>query len=385
MNLDRGSFPEILHLLSNYRWTERAEPAANLALAERRSGCAVHFACGSPRSAHPNRVAIELEARGLQPVVLELPKHFSAGALMRDARKLGMLLHESEVRVMHAHMLNAHLTAAAARKRIGRSVTVVRSCYEPDGLPRGLREAILGSHATDGLIVTTEEASDAMRRRYPALRDRIAVIEPGIDLDRFSPERPISIPEAILNLPDGAFVVGIVSRLRKDRRIDIAIDAIALLARDCPRLHLMIVGRGGPAELDEAVTQPLAQAGCADRVHHVGYLRGDDLVAAYRRMQALAYPAPGTDKSCRTVREAMAVGVPVIGARVGYVPYLVEHEGTGLLAGQEAHAFAAAIRRVYDDAAFLEHLRTASLVRAGERFSLEAQATRTLAFYRSLA
>lgn len=385
MNLDRRTHLEVLHLLSNYRWTERAEPAANLALAERRSGCAVHFACGSPRSAHPNRVAIELGARGFEPIVLELPKHFSLGALKRDVEKLGALLQKNETGVMHAHMLNAHLTAAATRRRIDRRVILVRSCYEPEGLPLGLRETILGRRATDGFIVTTDEARDVMGRRHPALRERIVVIEPGIDLDRFSPEKTVEVLQALQNLPADAFIVGIVSRLRKDRRIDIAIDAVAALARDCPRLHLIIVGRGGPAEFEEAVTQPLVRAGCADRVHHVGYLRGDDLVAAYRRMDALLYPAPGTDKSCRTVREAMAAGVAVIGARVGYVPHLVEHEATGLLAEQDAHAFADAIRWVYEDTAFLEQLKTVGLARARERFSLEAQAKRTLAFYDSLA
>ena len=42
--------------------------------------------------------------------------------------------------------------------------------------------------------------------------------------------------------------------------------------------------------------------------------RGDDLVAAYRAMHALAYPVPGTDQTCRTVREAMAAGVPIVGS-----------------------------------------------------------------------
>jgi len=374
-----------MHLLSNYRWTERAEPAANLALAERHCGADVHFACGSPRSAHPNRVAIELQARDIAPIVLELPKHFAPASLLRDAPRLRGAIDRNAIDIVHAHMLNAHLTAAIARRSASRRISIVRTCYEPEGLPRGLREQWLARRATDGLIVTTEDARDAMIRRHPALRERIALIEPGIDLARFSPERAIDAPDPAVPIPEGAFVVGIVSRLRSDRRIDIAIEAVAALARDCPRVQLMIVGRGGQQELEEAVTRPLAQAGCADRVHMAGYARGDELVAAYRRMHVLLYPAPGTDKSCRTVREAMAAGVPVIGARVGYVPHLIEHETTGLLAEQDARAFAASIRRVYEDAAFLEQLRGATLARAQERFSLEAQARRTLAFYASLS
>ncbi len=379
-----GRGPAVLHLLSNYRWTERAEPAANLALAEKQCGADVHFACGSPQKARPNRVVTELEARGLAPLVLGLPKHFSLRTLLRDASRLRAIFDEHRIGVIHAHMPNSHVSAAWARRGVARHIPIVRTCYEPEGLPRGLREHYLARRATDGLIVTTAEAQQTMAERHPALRDRIVLIEPGIDLERFSPDRAIEVSETT-NLPEDAFVVGIVSRLRKDRRIDIAIEAVALLARDCPRLHLMVVGRGGPEELEEAVTRPLARAGCRDRVHMAGYKRGEDLVAAYRRMHVLAYAAPGTDKSCRTVREAMAAGVPVIGARVGYVPYLIEHETSGFVVDQNADAFAVAIRRVYEDAAFLQRLRTNALAQARERFSLEAQARRTLDFYRTLA
>lgn len=385
MALTDSSRPGILHLLSNYRWTERAEPAANLALAERRCGGVVIFACGSARSARPNRVAIELEARGLAPIRLEMPKHFSAVPLLRDARRLRALLDEHAIGTVHAHMVNAHLTAAFGCRGVRECVRIVRTSYEPEGLPEGLRERALARRATDGLVVTTRDAHEAMAERFPWLRDRIGLIEPGIDLDRFSPERALTAGGVDLVLPDDAFVVGLVSRLRKDRRIDVVIDAIASLAREYPRLRLMIVGRGGREEFEEAVTRPLTRAGCADRVHLAGYLRGDDLVAAYRRMHVLAYPAPGTDKSCRTVREAMAAGVPVIGARVGYVPHLIEHEATGLLVEQTADSFSGGVRRLCEDPAFLMKLRANGLAQARERFSLDAQARRTMNFYAALA
>jgi len=372
----------ILHLLSNFRWTERAEPAVLLAWAEKQAGKAVVVASGGMHAPLANSITPQLIARGVEPLLLEMPKHLRVLPMRRDTQRLRAFMHERQVDVVHCHMVNAHTTAAFAARRSNPRPLIVRSCYEPEGIAKTLRERALMRYATDGLIVTTDEAREAMRARYPWLRDRVAVIGPGIDLDRFSPERDLDAGPEPSVFPEGAFVVGIVSRLRKARRVDLVIQAIGALAAECPDLHLMVVGQGGsPEKVREAVTQPAEDAGCADRIHLAGYRKDDALVAAYRRMDALAYPEPGTDQSCRTVREAMAAGLPVVAAKVGYLPHLIEHESTGLLAAQSVDAFAEALRHLYKDRMTLRRYAANSLTSARRRFGLDHQAEQTLAFY----
>jgi glycosyltransferase involved in cell wall biosynthesis len=372
----------ILHLLSNYRWTERAEPAVLLAWAEHQAGAAVTVASGGIRKPEKNSIQPHVLARGLESVLFELPKHFRVGPLLRDARALRAYLVAHPAAVIHCHMVNAHTTAVLACRTMPKRPRIVRSCYEPEGLANTLRERVL-MRRSDGLIVNTEDAQTAMVARYPWLRDRVAVIPPGIDTDRFAPDRVLECPPEPAALPANAFVVGIVSRLRAARRIDLVVRAVGALAAECPDLHLMVVGQGGSEEkVHEAVTQPALDSGCADRVHLVGYRKGDTLVAAYRRMNVLAYPEPGTDRSCRTVREAMAAGLPVVAARVGYLPHLVEHEATGLLAEQTVAGFTDAFRRLYRDRGLTRHYAENSLASARRRFGLSAQAAATLAFYR---
>ncbi len=377
---------KILHLLSNFRWTERAEPAALLAWAEQQAGADIVFGCGTYRVAEHNSILPRLQARGLDTFSLEMPKHLQVLPLLRDAKRLRAYIQERSVDILHCHMMNAHATAAAAVRSMCPRPLIIRMCYEPEGIARGLREGFLMRYATDGLILITDEAQAAAEARYPALRGRVAVIEPGIDLDRFSPERTLDAEPESTEFPPNAFVVGIVSRLRKARRIDLVIRALGLIAKECPNLHLMIVGQSGtPEKLHETVTQPAEEAGCADRVHLAGYRAGDALVAAYRRMDVLAYPEPGTDRSCRTVREAMAAGLPVVAAKVGYLPHLVEHESTGFLAEQTVDAFAKALRRLYEDRSLLRKYAANSLARARQQFGLPRQAEQTLAFYQRLA
>jgi hypothetical protein len=63
------------------------------------------------------------------------------------------------------------------------------------------------------------------------------------------------------------------------------------------------------------------------------------------------------DTSPQTVLEAQAAGVPVLGARIGGVPFLVTHDRDGLLfpAG-DAHALAGAMREVIADAGIRSRL-----------------------------
>ena len=374
----------ILHLLSNSKWTERAEPVADLAVAQRTLGCAIDFACGRLRPGQPPDRAAEPRARqkGLEPVGLELDKHLDPRSMVRDIPRLRALLVERRIEVVHAHMENAHLLAAlAVRGRRARPL-VVRSSYEPDGPPGGWRPRLLHRYGTDGLVLISEGARRAALARFRFPAERMAVIEPGIDLGVFDPARPLEQGDrASFGLADGQFVLGVLSRLRADRRVDLIIRAALTVARRYPHFRLLICGHGeGEPELRRLVRE----LGAEGWVLFAGYCRGDRLPAAFRAMDALAYPAPGTDQSCRTVREALASGTPVLAARTGFLPELIDEGATGFVLDLEEAAWTAAVERLCARPDQLPALRAACLATARRRFALALQAERTLAFYRTL-
>ncbi len=376
---------KVLHLLSNWKWTEISEPAVDLARAQKECGAEVEFACGrGPADREIRRIDYNARQKRMAPVhVLELPKHFNLLAAYRDCRQLRALLRRFQPHVIHCHNRNAHLMGYLSRG-ISTYPSIVKSSYDPDGLRRDFRSRFLYKFGTDGMVVINEKSKQASIMRAALPVDAVCVAEPGIDLERFSPRRKLSEDGHDFGLKYNAFVVGIVSRIREARRLDIPLKAVSALAGDHPHLQILLVGRGRDGALERVVIQPARDLGIADRIVVAGYCRGDRLVAALRAMHVLVYPRPGSDKSCRTVREAMAAGLPVVAPSVGFLPELIEDHQTGRLMTISGEDLAGILSELISNPVKLGEMATRALKTSAARFSRRLQAEKTLAWYQTL-
>jgi starch synthase len=101
-------------------------------------------------------------------------------------------------------------------------------------------------------------------------------------------------------------------------------------------------------------------------------------------MDVLVYASPGSDKSCRTVREAMAAGIPVIAPASGFLPELIEDHVTGRLMDISGQDLAKILEKLIRDDVKLHEMGRRSIKTANLRFSLMLQAEKTLNFYHKL-
>ncbi len=371
----------VLHVLSNYKWTERAEPAADLAVGQKKAGATVFFACGRNRRLdQEDSVAFRLRKKGLEPDELRLNKHFQVLSAVRDVSALRRIIDERQIDVLHAHMPNAHLIGTLSARLSARRPHVVRTLYNPDKDEQPLRMKIACRIGTDGIVAIAPEAQAWLETElnWPSVRTRI--IEPSVDVERFGtrPEQDLREEFAIAR---DAFVLGMVTAIGPRRRLDIAIRALKRLADRHPNVRLFIVGRG---KIDLVIEGLARELGVRDRIVLAGYCRGERLVQAYRTMTMLVYPMPGTDKSCRTVREAMATGLPVAASRVGFLPRLIEDGKTGRLMDVDPDSLAEIVEDAIAHPDRLAAMAEESLKAAQRRFSPALQAEKTLAFYRDM-
>jgi glycosyltransferase involved in cell wall biosynthesis len=101
-------------------------------------------------------------------------------------------------------------------------------------------------------------------------------------------------------------------------------------------------------------------------------------------MDTLVYPVPGTDKTCRTVREAMASGVPVIAPKTGFLPELITDGKNGRIIGFTSQSLSETLEDIIICKAKLGNMADMAYKTAHEKFSPLLRAEKTLTLYNTL-
>jgi glycosyltransferase involved in cell wall biosynthesis len=177
-------------------------------------------------------------------------------------------------------------------------------------------------------------------------------------LERFTPREA----------PHEGFVVGVVARMQKHRRFDILLEGVKLAK--VPDLRVVVVGRG--THMNEVAVEPAKRLGLTN-VAFTGYL-GPQYLDTLAGFDALLFLVPGSDGTCRAVREAMAMGRAIIGARRGMIPEIVDDGKTGLVIDDTAENIATAIERLAADRALCRAMGAAGREKALRLYDGRVQA-----------
>lgn len=369
---------KVLHLFSNAKWTGPAEPALNLCLALRGIGVDADFACSPNAGNSENKVVATARARGLEPILaFRLHKHHHPLLNWRDSSALLAYLRKNRYDVIHCHLHNDHRIARGPARKLG--LPIVRSSYEGLGMPS--RHGGLLSSA-ERVIEPSQRALEHDVQTYGLAREACTVIPNAVDTTRFDPQRAAPSLRARLNIPGDAFLLGIVARMQRHRRFEMLFEAMQQLAEAAPNLHLALVGRGTYQE--SVAFQPARALDLSGRVHFTGYLDGDDFVGALQDFDASLLLVPGSDGTCRAVREAMAMGTPAIVSDSGMLSEIVTHGHDGLVFGNDAAGLSDAIARLYSDRELTKRLGANARATAVSRYSLDVQARAVLEVYKSI-
>jgi glycosyltransferase involved in cell wall biosynthesis len=149
---------------------------------------------------------------------------------------------------------------------------------------------------------------------------RVELWPPAVDGDLFHPARKSAAMRARLanGHPDKPLLLT-VSRLAPEKNVGFLVP----LLREVPGARLAIVGDGPHrAELERRFS--------GTDTHFVGYLKGEELAAAYASADAFVY-ASETETMGNVVLEAMASGCPIVVPKAGGIPSLLSHGRNGFL------------------------------------------------------
>jgi len=172
---------------------------------------------------------------------------------------------------------------------------------------------------------------------------------------------------------DGAIRLVFTGRVEPEKGPDIAIRAMAILKTELsyPSVHLDIIGDGNLDFLGY-LNQLTNDLSVNDRVSFLGRLSQSEVLSRFRYYDALLFTSRWEEPFGRVLIEAMAQGLPVIAARNGGVPEIINDSENGLLIPSESPPdLANAIKTLLRDPGSATHLSHNAFITIRSRFTLE--------------
>jgi glycosyltransferase involved in cell wall biosynthesis len=250
--------------------------------------------------------------------------------LFRRYGASGIILHSPGVRGPLSQVVAAYAAGIPIR------VVVYHLDVEVNDLKTRITNRLSSAFATDVVAISRHMAGTLRRGGVPA--EKLSVIHNGVE----QPGTEISKQEARerLGIPQDVIVVGMVSRIEREKRPDNLIRAVSLLPDDVrANVHVLIAGDGW---FLGALRDQAARA-VGTSVHLPGFVLNPGVIYAASDVIAITSDFEGLPL---TAIEAQIRGKPVIATAVGGTPEVVEDGETGyLIPPQDPYSLKIAIEK----------------------------------------
>lgn len=277
-----------------------------------------------------------------------LPKPELAGFLPEFANRILEFSKDKKIQydLIHAHywmsgvaalelreqwnvpILQMFHTLGLVKKEIARSPDELEGDYRFDGENQVIQKV-------DRILAATQSEVSQLKNLYHAEENKITVIPPGVNTDRFYPI-PMDEAKEVVGIPKEDRMVLFVGRIEPLKGIDTLIEAMALLkikCKKCPH-YLVIIGgeNDNPEEQLSTEMERLKilshELGIEDVIIFAGKRGQDSLPYYYSAAEVVVMPSH-YESFGMVALEAMACGTPVIASEVGGLRYLIKEGETG--------------------------------------------------------
>lgn len=208
-------------------------------------------------------------------------------------------------------------------------------------------------------------------------QDKISLVHSAVDATKWMTPRDAAERDREFDLqpgtPAGAMVAQFVSR----KGHWVLVHALSILKRRGMRPSIVLFGRGPMRENVAALAEA---AGVAGQIRFAGFR--DDLHEWLGSFDLCVHPALKEGLGVAAL-QAGAAGVPVVGARAGGIPEVIDDGRTGILCPPgDAGAVATAIAQLLQDSDAARAMGRRARERVESRFSVDAMVEGNLEVYR---
>lgn len=194
--------------------------------------------------------------------------------------------------------------------------------------------------------------------------DKLQVIFNGVDIEAYENGVHGVVTRKDLNIPEDAFVVGMVGRMSPQKAPDVFVKMAKRVKDEVSNAHFIIVGNGN----QEAEIRKYAENnGFSDSLHITGWV---DNPMSYVELFDVACLLSRWEGFGLALPEYMMAGKPIVASRVDAIPNIIRDGENGLLIEVDDDVRASeAVMRIYQEGGLKGRLVTQGLEDVHNRFN----------------
>ena len=289
---------------------------------------------------------------------------------LKVIRKVRKLIKRCNPDIVYAHSSKAGAIARVA------DIGLKNYCvYNPHGWAFNMRcsagkkamytsiERIAAPFCDKIICISDAEKQSALDKKI-CREDKLQVIFNGVDIEAYEQGVHGAIERKDLNIPEDAFVVGMVGRICPQKAPDIFIKMAEQVKEKVPNAHFIIVGNGN---LEDEIRKYAKNNGFANNLHITGwvdnpmsYVELFDAACLLSRWEGFGLALPEYMMACK----------PIVASRVDAIPNIIRDGENGLLVEvEDAVGASKAVLRIYHEDGLKDRLVAQGLEDVHSRFN----------------
>ena len=198
---------------------------------------------------------------------------------------------------------------------------------------------------SENVIALSQFTENKLQDVYSIPKDKIKIIQGGVDLNRFKPVKDKLAIRKQLKVPTGKIILFCVRNLVQRMGLENLINALKIVVRKAPDICLILGGEGALKHELIALTRNLD---LKEYIKFVGYIPENQLPDYYGMADLFVLPTKELEGFGLVTLEAMASGSPVVGTPVGGTKEIIGNfDPSFLFKGTDSNSIAALILEKY--------------------------------------
>lgn len=230
----------------------------------------------------------------------------------------------------------AHSSKAGAIARAADIGLRNRCVYNPHGWAFNMRcsakkkamytaiEKIAAPFCDKIICISDAEKQSALDKKI-CREDKLQVIFNGVDIESYENGVRGVIKRKDLNIPEDAFVVGMVGRMSPQKAPDVFVKMAKQVKDEVPNAHFIIVGNGNQ---EDEIRKYAEDNGFSNSLHITGWV---DNPMSYVELFDVACLLSRWEGFGLALPEYMMAGKPIVASRVDAIPNIIRNGENGLL------------------------------------------------------